>query len=117
MTIVPTACLGHGSDPAHRGGREGFVGEPIEETLPAVHAEFPGIAVDAYCEEGAWSLDECVRLFEAAEELGHPVRVHADQFHELFLTRWAIAHGVRSVDHLEATSPEMLAELAASDTF
>lgn len=112
-TLVPTACIGHAKDP----DVEGFVERTIERTLPAVHAEFPGVAIDAYCERGAWSLDETIRLFERAHELGHPVRVHADQFHSLGMTRWAIEHGAVSVDHLEATTDEDLRALAASNSF
>lgn len=115
--VVPTACIGHAIDAAHPGGRDGFVRETIEVTLPAVHAEFPGVAVDAYCEEGAWTLAECARLLEAAASLGHPVRVHADQFNEMGMTPWAIRHRARSVDHLETTSGTALAALAASSTF
>ena len=99
------------------GEAEAFVARTIEETLPAVSEAFPGIAVDAYCEDGAWSLEQTVRLFEAAAERGHPLRVHADQFHALGMTEWAAAHGLRSVDHLEASSPEALRALADSPAF
>lgn len=112
-TVVPTALLGHAKDP----DRPDFVRRTIEETLPAVHAEFPGIAVDAYCEEGAWSLDDCRSLFERAATLGHPIRVHADQFNALGMTRLAVELGALSVDHLEATTPDDLNLLAASKTF
>src|SRR5690606_12851057 len=76
----------------------------------------PGCAVDAYCENGAWSLDETVRLFESAAALGHPLRVHADQFNELGMLDAAIGLGAVSVDHLEATSPDALVRLAESET-
>jgi len=112
-TIVMTALIGHAID----GDAGAFVMRTIEETLPAVHAEFPGIAIDAFCEKGAWSLEECIRLLEKAMSLGHPVRVHADQFNALGMTEWALANGVLSVDHLEATTPEALKALAASGTF
>jgi len=85
--------------------------------LPAVSAEFPGVTVDAYCERGAWSLADCLRLFDAALEAGHPVRVHADQFNDLGMIPEAIRRGVRSVDHVEASTPEHLPELAASGVF
>jgi len=102
-TIVPTALLGHAIDPgAH--SPVNFVNMVIDETLPAVHDEFPGITIDAYCEHGAWSLADCVRLFDAAFELGHPVRVHADQFSSMGMVREAIRFGALSIDHLEATT-------------
>lgn len=118
-TVVPTACIGHAIDPDARTdeARDAFVRRTIDETLPAVAAEFPGIAVDAYCEDGAWRVDECVELFKRARAAGHSVRVHADQFNALGLTPEAVERGYLSVDHLEATRPEDLKLLAESDTF
>jgi imidazolonepropionase len=110
---IPSALLGHAMDP----DRPRFVDETIEETLPAVHAEFPSITIDAFCEKGAWSLDDTVRLFERAKQLGHPIRVHADQFTSMGMVDEAIRLGARSVDHLEASSKETLERLAASRTF
>ncbi|MDT8369093.1 MAG: imidazolonepropionase [Longimicrobiales bacterium] len=111
-TVVPTALLGHAVDPEV----PDFFERTVHETLPAVSAAFPGIPIDAYCEEGAWPLDRCVELFEAARAAGHPFRVHADQFHPLGMTEWAADHGALSVDHLEASTPEGIARLARSDT-
>ncbi len=88
----------------------------IDEGLPEAAASFPGIACDAYCEEGAWSLEQCRRLFEAAQTLGCPIRVHTDQFHSLGMTRLAVEMGARSVDHLEASTAADLQAVAASDT-
>lgn len=110
--IVPTFLGAHAKDPE----RPNYVDETIEVTLPAVAAAHPGIACDAYCEKGAWSLEECVRLFSAAQRLGCPIRVHADQFNPLGMTTAAIGLGARSVDHLEATTPEELERLATSGT-
>ena len=112
-TVVPTACIGHAKDPDEADP----VGRTINETLPAVSASFPGIAIDAYCEQGAWSLGETLALMDAALSAGHPVRVHADQFHDLGMIPEAIRRGFVSVDHLEASSPEHLAALAASEVF
>jgi imidazolonepropionase len=112
-TVVPTALLGHAIDPAERG----FVDRVIRETLPAVHAEFAGIAIDAFCEQAAWSRADVVRLFEAAKGLGHPIRVHADQFNSLGIVHEAVRLGARSVDHLEATTAEDAAAIGRSDTY
>ncbi len=112
-SVVRTALLGHALDP----DVAAFVDRTIEETLPAVSEAFPGVTVDAYCERSAWSLEACVRLFEAAVARGHPYRVHADQFNPLGMTEWAAAHGALSVDHLEASTSEGLERLARSDTY
>lgn len=110
--VVPTFLGAHAKDAAN----PAFVDETIAVTLPRAVAEFPGIACDAYCEQGAWSLAECQRLFRAAQALGCPIRVHADQFNALGMTSAAIAMGARSVDHLEATTPDELTRLAQSQT-
>ncbi|TVS01039.1 MAG: imidazolonepropionase [Phycisphaerales bacterium] len=112
-TLVATACIGHAKDP----DQSDFVRTTIDETLPAVHAEFPSVAIDAYCERGAWSLEETVELLDRALELGHPVRVHADQFNSLGVIPWAVRREILSVDHLEASTPEELSLLAESETF
>lgn len=105
-----TALLGHAIDP----DQPDFVQRTIAETLPAVHAEFPGIAVDAYLETGAWTLDDVRGLFHAAAELGHPLRLHADQFTSMGGVGLAISCGARTVDHLEAATPDDIALLASS---
>lgn len=111
--VVPTACIGHAIDPE----QDDPVGTTIRETLPAVTGEFPGVAVDAYCESGAWSLEDCLRLFDAAMEAGHPVRVHADQFNALGMVEAACERGYLSVDHLEATGAEGLRRLGESGVY
>lgn len=93
-----------------------FIDETVDETLPAAVAEFPGIVCDAYCEDGAWSLDETRRLFERARDLGCPLRVHADQFNSLGMTPLAVEMGAVSVDHMEASTPDDIAALAGSAT-
>lgn len=118
IPISLTACIGHAIDPDVP--RERFVANCIHETLDAVHEAFPDACVDAYCEEGAWALEECIALFTRAIELGHRIRVHTDQFHSLGMVEWAIEHaatsptepGVLSVDHLEASKPDLLGRVA-----
>lgn len=112
-TVVATALLGHAIDPAV----PDFALQVVRETLPAVHAEFPGLCVDAFCEQNAFSLQDCRRLFERARELGHPLRLHADQFTALGGLELARELGARSVDHLEASSREALLGLAQSETY
>jgi imidazolonepropionase len=112
-TVLPTALLGHAIDP----GEPHFIDRVINETLPAVHAEFPTIPVDAFCESGAWSPSDCRRLLGRARELGHPLRLHTDQFNALGGLDLALELGAVSVDHLEATPVGSLAKVADSDTF
>ena len=110
-TIVPTALLGH----AFEGDLEEYARMVVKEMLPAVSREFPDIAVDAYCEAGAWNVEACVRFFEKAAK-HHPVRVHADQFTSLGMVPEAVRLGARSIDHLEASTKADILLLAQSRT-
>ena len=111
-TVVPTALLGH----AFEGDLDEYARMVTKEMLAEVSREFPDIAVDAFCEKEAWSVEACVRLFEKARK-HHPIRVHADQFNSLGMVPEAIRLHARSVDHLEASSKADLTALAESATF
>ena len=110
-TVVATALLGH----AYEGELEEYARMVVKEMLPEISREFPDIAVDAFCEEGAWNLETCVKFFEKARK-HHPIRVHADQFNSLGMIGEAIRMYARSVDHLEASTKKDLIALAASPT-
>ena len=111
-TVVPTALLGH----AVEGDADDYTRMVVREMLPQVWHEFPGIAIDAFCEREAWPVEACVRLFERARKHGLPVRVHTDQFTSLGMIPEALRLHATSVDHLEAMSNNDLAVLAASHT-
>ena len=110
-TVVATALLGH----AFEGDLDEYARMVVKDMLPEVSKEFPDIAVDAYCEEGAWSVDACVKFFEKARK-HHPIRVHADQFNSLGMIPEAVRMHARSVDHLEASTKKDLIALAQSPT-
>src|SRR5262245_60194153 len=112
QTVVGTFMGAHALDPEN----SNYVEQTINETLPAVAAEFPEITVDAFCEQGAWPLENVRKLFENAKDMGCPLRVHTDQFNSLGATRLAIDMGAVSVDHLEVITPKDLEQLARSRT-
>jgi len=110
-TVVATALLGH----AFEGDLEEYARMVVKEMLPEIAREFPEITVDAFCEQNAWTVEACVKLFEKARK-HHPIRVHADQFTSLGMIPEAIRMFARSVDHLEAATKRDLVALAASET-
>ena len=72
-------------------------------------------AADVFLERGAFDADQARRYLEACREHGLALRLHGDQFTEAGAIPLAIELGARSVDHLEATGPDGIAALAASD--
>jgi len=110
---VATCLAGHAIDP----GCPDFIDRTIRETLPAIAAARPGTTMDLYIEQGAWTGDDAMRFVATSLALGCPVRAHVDQFTRSGLLADLIGMGVRSVDHLEASSASDLATVAHSGAF
>jgi imidazolonepropionase len=93
----------------------------VSTSLLAAHTlppEFVGQAdaVDAYCEDIAFSAAQCDRLFTAARALGLPVRLHTEQLSNVGGTQVAARHGALSCDHLEYASEADARALARAGT-
>jgi imidazolonepropionase len=85
------------------------------EVIPDFARRFPGVAVDAFCERNALSVEQCRAVLDAARLAGLPSRLHTDQFTSLGGAEMAVKAGARSVDHLEAATTETVRAVAASD--
>lgn len=72
--------------------------------LKAAHAEGLVDAVDGFCEGIAFSPDQIERVFKAAQSLGLPVKLHAEQLSHLGGTALAAKYGALSADHVEYAS-------------
>jgi imidazolonepropionase len=72
--------------------------------------------VDVFCETGAFSLEQSERILVAAQSLGFPLKIHADEFDNLGGASLAARLGAVSADHLVKTSPADIEALARSDT-
>ena len=73
-------------------------------------------AVDAFCEGIAFSVDETRRVFEVAQALGLPVKLHAEQLSNLGGSAMAASFGALSVDHIEYLDQAGVDAIAASGT-
>ena len=73
-------------------------------------------AVDAYCEDIAFSAAQCDRLFTAARAAGLPVRLHAEQLSNVGGSQVAARHRALSCDHLEYADEADAAALARAGT-
>ncbi|GAA4009414.1 imidazolonepropionase [Sphingomonas swuensis] len=99
MRVVPTLLALHalpkGAD------RAAFVEQMIEELLPTAARLGLAAGVDAFCETIAFTREETERLFEAADRLGLPVRLHAEQLSNQQGAALAARYRALSADHLE----------------
>jgi imidazolonepropionase len=84
--------------------------------LPQLHGEGLVDAVDVFCERIAFSPAQVSRVFEAARQLGLPVKLHAEQLSDSAGAQLAARFGALSCDHLEWLSEEGAAAMAAAGT-
>jgi imidazolonepropionase len=109
---VPT-WLGAHAVPPEFPDADRYVDFLLAEVLP--EAARLAEAADVFVEEGAFEPAQARRYLEACRDAGLALRLHADQFTERGAVTLAVEVGARSVDHLEATGPEGVRALAASD--
>jgi imidazolonepropionase len=99
VRVVPTLLALHALPPGE--SREQFVRMAIDELLPAAAESGLARAVDAYCEGIGFTPGEVRELFEAADEHGLRVKLHAEQLSDLGGAALAAEFGALSADHLE----------------
>ena len=109
---IPTWLGAHATPPGFANA-DAYLDFLLADVLPdaAQLAE----AADVFLERGAFDAAQARRYLEACRAHGLALRLHGDQFTEAGAIPLAIELGARSVDHLEATGPEGIAALAASD--
>jgi imidazolonepropionase len=127
LQIIPTFLGAHALPMDwHEDGEAGYetysqhiIGEMLpgvfawwEETYPDLPLPF----VDVFCEQGAFSLDQSTRILTAAQTLGFPLKIHADEFVGLGGTRLAVQLGAISADHLVQIPPDDISAIGASTT-
>lgn len=114
-TIIPTCLSAHTLPKDFNGDSKAYLQYIIDEILPVVKAENLAQRVDIFIEKSAFGTEESKVFLLKAKALGFSITVHADQFTP-GSSRIAVEVGASSADHLEATSEEDIAFLAASDT-
>jgi imidazolonepropionase len=113
--VVPT-LLAHVVPPERASTRGAFVAELCDQVIPRAGEARLATSVDAYCDEGAFTLDETRALFAAARTAGLAVRAHAGQFRDLGAAELLGEVGGLSADHLEQVSSAGIAALARAGT-
>lgn len=114
---VSTSFLGaHALPPEFAGRADEYIDTVAREWLPALAHEGLVDAVDAWCEDIAFTAAQCERVFAAATALGLRVRLHAEQLSNVGGSAMAARHRALSCDHLEYTAKDDAAALAAAGT-
>ncbi|TDR73600.1 imidazolonepropionase [Paludibacterium purpuratum] len=99
---VRTTFLGAHALPTEYANRpDDYIDILCRDWLPRLADEGLVDAVDAFCERIAFSPAQVDRLFDAADRLGLPVKLHAEQLSNQGGAALAARHRALSADHLE----------------
>ena len=114
---VRTTYLGAHVVPAeYSGRRDEYLDLVCDVMLPRVAREGLADAVDVFCDTIAFSPAETGRVLAAAQRLGLPAKLHADQIADTGAAALAAEYGALSADHLEHTGEDGVAALARAGT-
>jgi imidazolonepropionase len=123
LELVPTYLGAHAIAPEFKGNPQGYTDLLCNDLLPRTrqwwleHAgERPLPFVDVFCETGAFDLAQSRQILTKANELGFPLKIHADEFDNLGGASLAVELGAASADHLVKTSAADIAALGGSET-
>jgi imidazolonepropionase len=99
---VCTTFLGaHAIPPEYKDNADAYIDLVINDMLPAVIAENLADAVDVFCENIAFSLEQTERVLTAAKQAGLQIKLHAEQLTNMGGSALAAKLGAKSVDHIE----------------
>lgn len=113
LPIQRTFLGAHALPPEYKDDKDGYIDHICSVMLPALAKENLIDAVDAFCENIAFSAFQVDKLFKTAQDLSLPVKLHAEQLSDQKGTLVAAKYQALSTDHLEfidETAVEAMAE-------
>ncbi|WP_338489249.1 imidazolonepropionase [Pseudomonas trivialis] len=116
VSVRATCLAAHALPPEYKDRADDYIEHICNEMLPALAAEGLVDAVDAFCEYLAFSTEQVERVFKVAQQLGLPVKLHAEQLSSLHGSSLAARYHALSADHLEFMTEEDAIAMAASGT-
>lgn len=116
VSVRSTCLAAHALPPEYADRADDYIDHICHEMLPALAAEGLVDAVDAFCEYLAFSPAQVERVFIAAQALGLPVKLHAEQLSSLHGSSLAARYHALSADHLEFMTEDDAIAMAQSGT-
>ncbi len=116
VTVKTTFLGAHALPPEFAGRSHAYIEGVCEDMMPALAAEGLIDAVDVFCETIGFSLTETEQVFQAAQRLGLPIKLHAEQLSDMGGSALAARYNALSCDHIEHLSADGIAAMKASGT-
>ena len=116
VTVRTTFLGAHALPPEYTGRSDDYIQLVCQEMMPSLAAEGLVDAVDVFCETIGFSLAQTERVFQTAQTLGLPVKLHAEQLTDMGGSALAARYGALSCDHIEHLSAEGIAAMRQAGT-
>ena len=112
LTVRTTFLGAHALPPEYVARADDYIDELCRRVLPTLATQGLVDAVDAFCESIGFSPAQTERVFQTAQRLGLPVKLHAEQLSDQSGTQLVARYGGLSADHLEYVSADGIAAMA-----
>lgn len=116
IPIKASFLAAHAYPPEYKNDHEGYIKLIIDEMLPKIAGEGLADYMDAFCEQGFFSVDDTDRLLQAGAKYGLKPKIHANQLAVSGGVQIGVKNHAVSVDHLEATDHAVIESLQSSNT-
>ena len=116
VDISPTLLAAHAVPVEYRQDPDGWLTLVCEQIMPSLWQKELFEAVDVFCENVGFTPSQTERLFEAATEMGIPVKGHVEQLSNLGGAALVSRYNGLSADHIEYLDETGVQAMAQSGT-
>lgn len=116
LTIKKTFLGAHTVPKEYKDRADAYIDLVCNEMIPTVAEEKLADAVDVFCENIAFNLEQTERVFSTAQKYHLAIKCHAEQLSDSGAAILAAKYHALSVDHLEYVSEEAVKAIAESKT-
>lgn len=112
IDIVSTFLGAHAIPDEYKGRAGEYIEMLCNDVLPVVKAEGLAEFCDIFCEDEVFDVEQSRRMLLAAQELGLPSKIHADEIEEIGGASLSGEINAVSAEHLIATGEKGMASMA-----
>ncbi len=115
ITVKKTYLAAHALPLEYKDNADAYI-DKVCEWLPILHQQGLVDAVDGFIEEIAFDLAQITKVFDTAQSLGIPVKLHSEQLTDMGGSELVAKYKGLSSDHLEQLGENAIKQMADSDT-
>ena len=116
IRVVTTFLGAHAVPPEYKDDPDAYIDNICIPTLNNANNQGLVDAVDAFCENIAFNVNQVERVFQSAKKMGLPVKIHSEQLSHMGGTKLAADYRALSADHIEYANAQDVKALSQADT-